>query len=120
MSETNHAWTLARTPPEGWPTDGDFAWTAQPLPTPGPGQALTRTIYLSLDPYQWARRRSGTEAAGDVCHGRTVSQVLASTHPEFREIIAERNAVLDASFIGTADPAMVEAMRGLVRPIERS
>ncbi len=39
---------------------------------------LTRTIYLSLDPYQWGRRRSGMEAAGDVCHGRTVSQVVAS------------------------------------------
>lgn len=39
---------------------------------------LTRTIYLSLDPYQWGRRRSGTEKVGDVCHGRTVSQVVES------------------------------------------
>jgi NADPH-dependent curcumin reductase CurA len=39
---------------------------------------LTRTIYLSLDPYQWGRRRQGVEVPGEVCHGRTVSQVLRS------------------------------------------
>jgi len=39
---------------------------------------LTRTIYLSLDPYQWGRRRRGVEAAGEICHGRTVSQVVES------------------------------------------
>lgn len=81
----NTAWTLARKPPAGWPTDGDFAWNELERPTPGPGQALTRTLYLSLDPYQWGRRRSGTEAVGDVCHGRTVSQVLESSHEAFCE-----------------------------------
>ncbi len=48
------------------------------MPSPGPGQMLTRTIYLSLDPYQWGRRRGGLEAVGDVCHGRTISQVVES------------------------------------------
>jgi hypothetical protein len=46
---------------------------------------LTRTIYLSLDPYQWGRRRSGVEAVGDVCHGRTVSQVVKSNLPDYHE-----------------------------------
>ena len=73
----NRQWTLARTPPSGLPTDGDFAWQATPLPVPGADQVLTRTIYLSLDPYQWGRRRGGVEAVGDVCHGRTVAQVVA-------------------------------------------
>ena len=85
MADLNHQWRLARTPPEGWPTDGDFEWVSEPTQDPSPGQALTRTIYLSLDPYQWARRRSGTEQPGDVCHGRTVSQVIKSRHPEFVE-----------------------------------
>ena len=48
------------------------------MPEPQAGQVLTRTIYLSLDPYQWGRRRSGAESVGDVCHGRTVSQVVES------------------------------------------
>jgi len=82
-SQINQRWILARTPPLGWPSDGDFELQQTDLPEPGPGQALTRTIYLSLDPYQWGRRRSGLEAVGDVCHGRTVSQVVASNDSEF-------------------------------------
>ncbi len=46
---------------------------------------LTRTIYLSLDPYQWGRRRGGVEAVGEVCHGRTVSQVVTSRMPDYQE-----------------------------------
>jgi NADPH-dependent curcumin reductase CurA len=46
---------------------------------------LTRTIYLSLDPYQWGRRRGGTEQPGDVCHGRTVSQVIKGQTDAFAE-----------------------------------
>jgi NADPH-dependent curcumin reductase CurA len=83
MKEKNAAWTLARTPPEGWPTDGDFAWGTHDVPSPVPGQALTRTIYLSLDPYQWGRRRSGVESVGEVCHGRTISQVIDSNADAF-------------------------------------
>ena len=55
------------------------------MPLLGPDQALTRTIYLSLDPYQWGRRRSGVEKVGDVCHGRTVSQVVKSRHAGYKE-----------------------------------
>lgn len=74
----NPHWVLARTPPEGWPVEADFAWRETPALSPGPGQMLTRTLYLSLDPYQWGRRRRGVEAPGEVCHGRTVSQVVES------------------------------------------
>jgi len=80
----NQQWLLARTPPAGWPTDGDFQWIASEIPEPGPGQCLTETLYLSLDPYQWGRRRSGTESPGSVCHGRTVSRVLQSRHPDYQ------------------------------------
>lgn len=79
----NEAWRLARTPPAGWPSDGDFALWEEAAPVPGPGQMVTRTIYLSLDPYQWGRRRGGMEAVGDVCHGRTVSQVVESRVPGY-------------------------------------
>jgi len=85
MSDRNDQWVLARTPPEGWPTDGDFRYRSVPVPEAGPGQCLTRTIYLSLDPYQWGRRRNGTEQPGAVCHGRTVSQVIASRTPDYVE-----------------------------------
>lgn len=85
MSDQNEQWVLARTPAGGWPADGDFSYRSVPVPEVESGQCLTRTIYLSLDPYQWGRRRSGTEKPGDVCHGRTVSQVVASRHPEYDE-----------------------------------
>jgi NADPH-dependent curcumin reductase CurA len=81
----NKQWLLARTPPGGLPTDDDFKWVETPISEPGPKQMLTRTIYLSLDPYQWGRRMSGVEAVGDVCHGRTVSQVVKSNLPEYQD-----------------------------------
>ena len=81
----NRVWRLARTPLEGWPTDGDFVLADEPLPEVDAGQALTRCIYLSLDPYQWGRRRGGAEAPGDVCHGRTVAQVVRSRMDGYQE-----------------------------------
>ena len=81
----NHQWILARTPREGLPHSDDFDWVSGQIPQVGANQMLTRTIYLSLDPYQWGRRRSGIELPGDVCHGRTVSQVVQSNMDEFRE-----------------------------------
>jgi len=81
----NQQWLLARTPPAGLPTNEDFTFIETPIPEPGPNQMLTRTIYLSLDPYQWGRRRSGLEAVGEVCHGRTVSQVVQSRLPGYAE-----------------------------------
>jgi len=85
MNRINPHWVLARTPPGGWPVAEDFAWRETPAPTPGPGQMLMRTVYLSLDPYQWGRRRRGVEAPGDICHGRTVSQVVESRLAGFSE-----------------------------------
>jgi hypothetical protein len=84
MSTHNAQWTLARKPPGGMPVAEDFAWRETPIPTPGRGQMLTRTIYLSLDPYQWGRRRGGAEAVGEVCHGRTVAQVVESRLDGYR------------------------------------
>ena len=81
----NKLWRLARKPPGGWPVAEDFAWSEAPDIEPQAGQALTRTIYVSMDPYQWGRRRGGVEQPGEVCHGRTVAQVVASRHERFVE-----------------------------------
>jgi NADPH-dependent curcumin reductase CurA len=84
MTADNAQWTLARTPPGGLPVADDFAWRESPIPRPGRDQMLTRTIYLSLDPYQWGRRRGGAESVGETCHGRTVSQVIESRLDGYR------------------------------------
>lgn len=78
MTSRNRQWILARAPSGALPEPGDFALRDTAIPEPGPNQMLSRTIYLSLDPYQWVRRKAGTEAPGEVCHGRTVSRVLKS------------------------------------------
>ncbi len=74
----NRFWTLSDKPVGGWPDDGTFEMREGPMPAPGPGQALTRTIYISLDPYQWGYKRRGSDKPGEPCHARTVSQVVES------------------------------------------
>jgi NADPH-dependent curcumin reductase CurA len=68
------------------------------LPTPGPGQFLSRTIYLSLDPDCRSAMQGSAPARyrlspGDVLGGDTVAQILESRHPDYRpgEYIAVRN-----------------------------
>ncbi|MET0272679.1 MAG: NADP-dependent oxidoreductase, partial [Phenylobacterium sp.] len=61
-----------------WPRPDTFRLVDAPMPSPAPGQALTRTIYVSLDPYQWGYKRRGVEPEGAPCHARTVAQVVES------------------------------------------
>jgi NADPH-dependent curcumin reductase CurA len=74
----NRYWTLAKRPPPPWPEEDTFEIRSAPIPAPGPGQALTRTIYVSLDPYQWGYKRRGVEPEGTPCHARTVAHVVES------------------------------------------
>jgi hypothetical protein len=81
---SNSYWTLADRPLGPWPTPDTFERREAPIPTPGPGQALTRTIYVSLDPYQWGYKKRGVEAKGAPCHARTVVQVVESRMDGFQ------------------------------------
>ena len=74
----NRYWTLADRPLGPWPDAETFELRESPIAAPGPGQALSRTIYVSLDPYQWGYKRRGVEAPGAPCHARTVSQIVES------------------------------------------
>ncbi len=74
----NRYWVLAPGPLGGLPTEENFELRESPIPSPGPGQALSRTIYISLDPYQWYYKKRGVEPAGAICHARTVSQIVES------------------------------------------
>ncbi|WP_166261952.1 NADP-dependent oxidoreductase [Marinobacter salicampi] len=69
--------------PKGMPDDTHLVFTEAPLPTPGYGEVLLKTIYLSLDPYMRGRMNAGASYArsvnlGDVMTGRTVSEVMTS------------------------------------------
>jgi NADPH-dependent curcumin reductase len=74
----NRYWTLSDKPLGAWPEAGTFELREGPVPVPQDGQAATRTIYISLDPYQWGYKRRGAETPGVPCHARTVAQVTES------------------------------------------
>ena len=74
--------------PVGEPKASDFRIEEAAIPTPGEGQVLLRTIWLSLDPYMRGRMSDGPSYAapvpiGGVMEGGTVSEVVASNNPAF-------------------------------------
>src|SRR5271165_2966942 len=80
----NRYWTLSGKPLGSWPEADTFLLRQGPTPEPGPGQALTRTLYISLDPYQWGYKKRGVEPPGAPCHARTVAQVVESRMDGFQ------------------------------------
>ncbi|MFP3559970.1 NADP-dependent oxidoreductase, partial [Paraburkholderia sp. SIMBA_049] len=76
--------------PVGAPTPNDFRTETADVPVPGAGQVLLRTVWLSLDPYMRGRMSDAPSYAppvelGDVMAGGTVSRVVASNLPAYRE-----------------------------------
>lgn len=76
--------------PQGAPAPQDFRLEETPVPAPAEGQVLLRTVYLSLDPYMRGRMSDRPSyapplALGELMVGGTVSRVVASRHPKFRE-----------------------------------
>src|SRR2546428_1627619 len=77
---------LLRSRPSGMPKPSDFDLVESPVPTPGEGEFLCRTIYLSLDPYMRGRISGGQSYGasvepGQVLVGATVGEVIESRHP---------------------------------------
>jgi NADPH-dependent curcumin reductase len=69
--------------PQGRPTADNFRLEEAPVPDPGAGQMLCRTIYLSLDPYMRGRMSdapsyAGSVEVGEVMVGGTVGRVVRS------------------------------------------
>ena len=100
---TNRYWTLSGRPLGGWPTRDTFKLCEAPATSPAPGQALTRTIYISLDPYQWGYKKRDVEAPGAPCHARTVSQVIESRMDEFAagDFVFNTNGWAEYGLMGT-------------------
>src|SRR3984893_9127398 len=74
--------------PVGEPKPSDFRMEEVPVPTPGDGQVLLRTIWLSLDPYMRGRMSDGPSYAtpvpiGGVMEAGTVNEVIASNNSAF-------------------------------------
>ncbi len=74
--------------PKGEPEAGDFEIIETTIPDPEPGEVVTRTIWLSIDPYMRGRLREEQTYAvaiqiGEVMTGETVGEVIASAAPGF-------------------------------------
>ena len=54
MPATHRQFRLAARP-VGLPKESDFDLLEEPLPAPQPGEALVKTLYLSVDPYMRGR-----------------------------------------------------------------
>jgi len=72
--------------PTGRPDHSHFRLETAPIPTPGEGQLLLKTLYLSLDPYMRGRMSAAKSYSapveiGQVMEGGTVSEVLESRFP---------------------------------------
>ncbi len=73
----------------GNPRPSDFRVEQAPIPRPGEGEVLLRTLWLGLDPLiRFAideKRLSGVTQVhpGEVMYGPTVSEVVASNHPAY-------------------------------------
>jgi hypothetical protein len=79
---------LARRP-RGAPVPDDFRLEDAPPPVPAEGEALVRTVWLSLDPYMRGRMNDGPSyapsvALGEVMTGECVGEVVESCAPGLR------------------------------------
>ena len=88
MSTTTNRRITLTARPVGAPKPSDFAAVDEPVPAPGDGEMLLRTVYLSLDPYMRGRMNDVKSYVppvqlGDTMEGGAVSVVEESRHPKF-------------------------------------
>jgi NADPH-dependent curcumin reductase CurA len=84
---TNRQWLLAKRP-EGMVSPANFELREVPLPEPGDGEILVRSLYLAFEPAMrgWMEDRPSyipPVAIGEVMRGGVVAQVVASNDPDF-------------------------------------
>jgi NADPH-dependent curcumin reductase CurA len=87
MTETARRIVLASRP-VGEPKPENFRLEEFPVPKPGPGEVLLRTVWLSLDPYMRGRMSDAPSYAppvqiGQAMAGGTVCEVTQSNNPQF-------------------------------------
>jgi NADPH-dependent curcumin reductase CurA len=79
---------VLRRRPVGAPTPDIFAIEESAMPEPAEGQVLTRTLFLSIDPYMRGRLSDAKSYAapvpiGGMMEGETIGEVIASRDPGF-------------------------------------
>ena len=84
----NNRQILLKSRPEGAPGLDNFQLAESPMPEPGEGEVLMRTLYLSLDPYMRGRMSAAKSYAkpavvGQPMVGGTVGEIVTSRNPNY-------------------------------------
>ena len=85
---TNQRFLLAERPEGRAVRESDFIFETAPVPEPGDGQLVLKTLFLSLDPYMRGRMSAARSYAppaeiGSVMTGEVVAEVVGSRAPGF-------------------------------------
>jgi NADPH-dependent curcumin reductase len=85
---TNQRFLLADRPEGRAVRESDFKFDTAPVPEPGDGQLVLKTLFLSLDPYMRGRMSAARSYAppaelGSVMTGEVVAEIVASRAPGF-------------------------------------
>lgn len=122
--DKNQQYILAQRP-IGMPDEHSLKLQNSALPEPGEGQALLKTIYLSLDPYMRGRMNDAASYAksvelGEVMGGQTISEVVISnsTAVSAGDYVLSSNgwqryAVANADTLVKLDPAQAPISTGV-------
>jgi NADPH-dependent curcumin reductase CurA len=117
MMETARRFILVSRP-VGEPKTTDLQLEEFAVPTPGAGEVLLRTLFLSLDPYMRGRMSDAKSYAapvpiGGVMEGGAVSEVIASNNPKFAvgDIVLGRtgwqtHSLSDGASLRKVDPSL--------------
>lgn len=88
MTEAIRRSVVLKRRPSGSPRPEDFEVVEDRVPEPQPGEVVTRTLWLSIDPYMRGRLSDRKSYAapvqiGEVMTGETIGEVVASRSPDF-------------------------------------
>lgn len=89
MSAANRQ-IILKSRPRGWVTEENFDLREAPIPEPGEGDVVVRTVFMSLDPYMRGRMNDNRPystpfAVGEPLKARVVGEVVGSRNPAYRE-----------------------------------
>lgn len=109
---------------KGNPKPDDFEVVEAPIPSPGEGEVLLKTLWLALDPLirfsidETVLSGATHTRLGDVMFGPTVSRVVESKHPDYKpgDIVEDRSGWREYAVV---DPAKAD-YRGPPRIIDPS
>ncbi|HEX6312740.1 MAG TPA: NADP-dependent oxidoreductase [Acidimicrobiia bacterium] len=118
MADSRHRQILLAAHPVGMVRDGDFELAESPVPQAGDGEALLRTLYLSLDPAirGWMTGEDSYVPGiqvGEPMRGGAIAEVVESRSPELNA------GDLVLGMLPWADHAVVRPGVDIVRPIPR-